>query len=57
MKKTVTIKKKNYVSETSIEQNTGEAIVSDLCAVGIITLCFKTVGFVYDKILKMVEQQ
>lgn len=56
MKKTVTIKKKNYISETSIEQNTGEAIVSDLCAVGIIGLCFKTVGFVYYQILKMVEQ-
>lgn len=57
MKKTVTIKKKNYVSETSIEQNTGEAIISDLCAVGIIGLCFKTVGFVYYQILKMVEKQ
>ena len=56
MKKTVTIKKKNYISETSIEQNTGEAIVSDLCAVGIIGLCCSTVTVIYDQILKMIEQ-
>ena len=57
MKKTVTIKKKNYISETSVEQNTGEAIISDLCAVGIIGLCLKTVGFVYYNVLKMVKKQ
>lgn len=53
MKKVTKIERKNRTDYTEIEQNTGEAIVSDICAVGVIAMCMGAVLQIYDRVIEI----